>query len=52
MPATNAVEAIRLRAGPRVQIKAASYNLLFAVEMLQQRDELVTLDQNPVGVGD
>jgi hypothetical protein len=45
MTAGDAIEGIRLEAGPTAQVKAARDTLLLAIEMLEQRDKLITLDQ-------
>jgi hypothetical protein len=45
--AGDAVEGVRLGTRPSAKIETSRNALLFAIEVLEQRDEFVTLDQEP-----
>src|SRR5262245_54446290 len=41
------IEGVRLRSRPAAQVEATRDTLFLAIEMFEQRDELVTLDEKP-----
>ena len=52
MATCDAIEGVGLLAIPAAHVEATRHDLLLAIEMAQQRHQLVTLDQDSGGVAD